>query len=167
MEKYNYTEEEIINYVNGEKVYSDFLNELEVNSNLQKKISSLRNDLFLMENIEDSNMFKELRKKSIINIKNNIVDYMLYFSRVSPLNARGNNDNKKIETYIYNNIEIEKNDDIFYINIRDIKKYCIIQHNGEKIVNIFGENDNYSTLLKEGTYFIKIDDYECNINISR
>ena len=59
MSKYNYTEEEIINYVNGIKVSDDFLQELESNADLQREVSSLKNDLFLMENIEDSNMLKD------------------------------------------------------------------------------------------------------------
>ena len=39
MSKYNYTEEEIINYVNGIKVSDDFLKELESNTDLQKEVS--------------------------------------------------------------------------------------------------------------------------------
>ena len=160
--KYNYTEEEIINYVNGLKVSDDFLNELELNTELQRKVSSLKNDLFIMENIDDSNMFNEVRKKSIINIKNNVIDYMLYFSRISPLISRGNNEN---EIYIYNNIEISKSNDEYYLNIRNIKNWCIIDYNGEKIVNIIGEKNDYSLNLKKGNYNIKVDNYESNINI--
>lgn len=162
MKKYDYTEYEIINYVNNLKTSDNFLKELETNTELQKKVTSLKNDLFLMENIEDSNIFKELKRKSIINIKNGFADYLLYFSIAAPLNARGDEINN---TYIYKNIEIKKNNDEYYINIRNIKNWCIIEYNGEKIVNITGEKDIYSANLKNGFYNIKADDYECDINI--
>ena len=148
---YNYTEEEIINYVNGIKVSDEFINELEINTDLQREVSSLRNDIFIME-----------KKKSVINIKNNEVDYMLYFSRVTPLLSRGSNENEK---YIYNNIEISKNGNEYHINIKDIKNWCIIDYNGEKIVNIIGQKDNYSMFLKKGKYNIKVDDYESSITV--
>ena len=160
--KYNYTEEEIINYVNGIKVSDEFINELEINTDLQREVSSLRNDIFIMENVKDSEMFNEEKKKSVINIKNNEVDYMLYFSRVTPLLSRGSNENEK---YIYNNIEISKNGNEYHINIKDIKNWCIIDYNGEKIVNIIEQKDNYSMFLKKGKYNIKVDDYESSITV--
>ena len=43
-------------------------------------------------------------------------------------------------------------------NISNIKNWCVIEYNGEKIVNIFGERDNYSSNLKNGNYNIKVDD---------
>ena len=165
MNKYNYTEEEIINYVNGIKVSDDFLQELESNADLQREVSSLKNDLFLMENIEDSNMLKESKIKPIINIKDSIIDYMIYFSKLTPLASRGEEDNKIKDIYVYKNIEIYKSNDEYYINISNIKNWCVIEYNGEKIVNIFGERDNYSSNLKNGNYNIKVDDYEASINI--
>ena len=163
MDKNNYTEEEIINYVNGIKVSDNFLNMLETNEELQRKVSSLKNDLFIMENIEDSNMFIESKKKSAISIKDGIIDYMLYFSRISPMASRGDDNNNDI--YVYKNIEISKSGNEYFININDIKNWCVIEHNGEKIVNIFGQKYNYSAALKKGLYNIKIDNDECSINI--
>ncbi|MEI0549410.1 hypothetical protein R4K89_03740 [Brachyspira intermedia] len=165
MSKYNYTEEEIINYVNGIKVSDDFLQELESNADLQREVSSLKNDLFLMENIEDSNMLKESKIKPIINIKDSIIDYMLYFSKLTPLASRGEEDNKIKDIYVYKNIEIYKSDNQYYINISNIKNWCVIEYNGEKIVNIFGQKDNYSSELKNGNYNIKVDNDEVSINI--
>uniref|UniRef100_UPI003F4B2221 hypothetical protein n=1 Tax=Brachyspira catarrhinii TaxID=2528966 RepID=UPI003F4B2221 len=165
MSKYNYTEEEIINYVNGIKVSDDFLQELESNADLQREVSSLKNDLFLMENIEDSNMLKESKIKPIINIKDSIIDYMLYFSKLTPLASRGEEDNKIKDIYVYKNIEIYKSDNQYYINISNIKNWCVIEYNGEKIVNIFGQKDNYSSELKNGNYNIKVDNDEISINI--
>ena len=165
MSKYNYTEEEIINYVNGIKVSDDFLQELESNADLQREVSSLKNDLFLMENIEDSNMLKESKIKPIINIKDSIIDYMLYFSKLTPLASRGEEDNKIKDVYVYKNIEIYKSDNQYYINISNIKNWCVIEYNDEKIVNIFGQKDNYSSELKKGNYNIKIDNDEISINI--
>ncbi|MEI0493808.1 hypothetical protein R4J09_00100 [Brachyspira intermedia] len=165
MSKYNYTEEEIINYVNGIKVSDDFLQELESNADLQREVSSLKNDLFLMENIEDSNMLKESKIKPIINIKDSIIDYMLYFSKLTPLASRGEEDNKIKDIYVYKNIEIYKSDNQYYINISNIKNWCVIEYNGEKIVNIFGQRDNYSSELKNGNYNIKVDNDEVSINI--
>ena len=165
MNKYNYTEEEIINYVNGIKVSDDFLKELELNADLQREVSSLKNDLFLMENIEDSNMLKESKIKPIINIKDSIIDYMLYFSKLTPLASRGEEDNKIKDIYVYKNIEIYKSDNQYYINISNIKNWCVIEYNGEKIVNIFGQRDNYSSELKNGNYNIKVDNDEVSINI--
>ena len=165
MSKYNYTEEEIINYVNGIKVSDDFLQELESNADLQREVSSLKNDLFLMENIEDSNMLKESKIKPVINIKDSIIDYMLYFSKLTPLASRGEEDNKIKDIYVYKNIEIYKSDNQYYININNIKNWCVIEYNGEKIVNIFGERNNYSSNLKNGNYNIKADDNEISINI--
>ena len=162
MDKYNYTEEEIINYVNGIKASDEFLKALEIDISLQKEVSSLKNDLFIMENVEDSDMFKESKQKSIINIRNNIIDYMLYFSKITPLASRGDKEN---EIYVFKNIEISKSNNEYYINISNIKNWCVIDYNGEKIVNIFGEKDNYSTTLKNGTYNIKVDNYECTVNI--
>lgn len=164
MGKYNYTEEEIINYVNGIEVSDDFLKALESNTDLQREVSSLKNDLFLMENIEDSNMFNESKRKSIMNIKEGIIDYMMYFSRLTPLASRGDNETK--ETYVYKNIEIYKNNDEYCINIINIKNWCVIKCNGENIVEIFGERENYSFVIsKKGNYTIKADDYEASINI--
>ncbi|MEI0557597.1 hypothetical protein [Brachyspira intermedia] len=165
MSKYNYTEEEIINYVNGIKVSDDFLQELESNADLQREVSSLKNDLFLMENIEDSNMLKESKIKPIINIKDSIIDYMLYFSKLTPLASRGEENNKIKDVYVYKNIEIYKSDNQYYINISNIKNWCVIEYNGEKIVNIFGQKDNYSSELKNGNYNIKLDNDEVSINI--
>ena len=165
MGKYNYTEEEIINYVNGIKVSDDFLQELESNADLQREVSSLKNDLFLMENIEDSNMLKESKIKPIINIKDSIIDYMIYFSKLTPLASRGEEDNKIKDIYVYKNIEIYKSDNQYYININNIKNWCVIEYNGEKIVNIFGQRDNYSSELKKGNYNIKLDNDEVSINI--
>lgn len=169
MNKYDYTEEEIINYVNGIKVSNEFLEELESNADLQKEVSTLKNDLFLMENIEDSNMLKESKIKSAINIKDGIIDYILYFSKLTPLASRGDDNNeedKKIkDIYLYKNIEIYKSGSEYYINISNIKNFCIIEHNGEKIVNILSKKDNYSYILKKGNYNIKADDYEASINI--
>ncbi|MEI0699309.1 hypothetical protein R4K92_10305 [Brachyspira intermedia] len=165
MSKYNYTEEEIINYVNGIKVSDDFLQELESNADLQREVSSLKNDLFLMENIEDSNMLKESKIKPIINIKDCIIDYMLYFSKLTPLASRGEEDNKIKDVYVYKNIEIYKSDNQYYINISNIKNWCVIEYNDEKIVNIFGQKDNYSSELKKGNYNIKADNDEISINI--
>ena len=163
-DKLKYYEEEIIKYLDGIKVSEEFLDELENNLELQMKVNKLKSDLFIMENVEDSEMFDLTEKKSSIKIKNNIVESMSFFSVMKPLEARGDNDNKN-ETYIFNNIEISKNGKEYYLNIRDIKNYCIIEFNKEKIVNISGKKDNYSMELKNGNYNIEVDGYESNINI--
>lgn len=166
-EKYD---KEIIKYVDGLKVSEEFLNELENNLELQTKVNNLKSDLFIMENIKDSEMFDITEKKSEIKIKNNIIESMSFFLKMKSLASRGdNNDNDEI--YIFNNIEISKNDKEYYLNIRDIKNYCIIEYgkkeeyNKEKIVNISGKKDNYSMELKNGNYNIKVDGCESNINI--
>lgn len=168
-EKYD---KEIIKYVDGFKVSEEFLNELENNLELQIKVNNLKSDLFIMENIKDSEMFDITEKKSEIKIKNNIIESMSFFLKMKPLASRGdNNENDNNEIYIFNNIEISKNDKEYYLNIRDIKNYCIIEYgkkeeyNKEKIVNISGKKDNYSMELKNGNYNIKVDGFESNINI--
>lgn len=168
-EKYD---KEIIKYVDGLKVSEEFLNELENNLELQTKVNNLKSDLFIMENIKDSEMFDITEKKSEIKIKNNIIESMSFFLKMKPLASRGdNNENDNNEIYIFNNIEISKNDKEYYLNIRDIKNYCIIEYgkkeeyNKEKIVNISGKKDNYSMELKNGNYNIKVDGFESNINI--
>lgn len=168
-EKYD---KEIIKYVDGLKVSEEFLNELENNLELQIKVNNLKSDLFIMENIKDSEMFDITEKKSEIKIKNNIIESMSFFLKMKPLASRGdNNENDNNEIYIFNNIEISKNDKEYYLNIRDIKNYCIIEYgkkeeyNKEKIVNISGKKDNYSMELKNGNYNIKVDGFESNINI--
>ena len=163
-EKLKYYEEEIIKYLDGIKVSEEFLDELENNLELQMKVNKLKSDLFVMENIKDSEMLDLTEKKSSIKIKNNKIESMSFFSIIKPLAARGYNDDKN-ETYIFNNIEINKNGKEYYLNIRDIKNYCIIEFNKEKIVNISGKKDNYSMELKNGNYNIKVDGYESNINI--
>ena len=163
-EKLKYYEEEIIKYLDGIKVSEEFLDELENNLELQIKVNKLKSDLFVMENIEDSEMLDLTEKKSSIKIKNNKIESMSFFSIMKPLAARGDNDDKN-ETYIFNNIEINKNGKEYYLNIRDIKNYCIIEFNKEKIVNISGKKDNYSMELKNGNYNIKLDGYQSNINI--
>ena len=163
-EKLKYYEEEIIKYLDGIKVSEEFLDELENNLELQMKVNKLKSDLFVMENIKDSEMLDLTEKKSSIKIKNNIIESMSFFSIMKPLAARGDNDDKN-ETYIFNNIEINKNGKEYYLNIRDIKNYCVIEFNKEKIVNISGKKDNYSMELKNGNYNIKLDGYESNINI--
>ena len=163
-EKLKYYEEEIIKYLDGIKVSEEFLDELENNLELQIKVNKLKSDLFVMENIKDSEMLDLTPKKSSIKIKNNIIESMAFFSITKPLASRGDNDYKN-ETYIFNNIEINKNGKEYYLNIRDIKNYCVIEFNKEKIINISGEKDNYSMELKNGNYNIKVDGYESNINI--
>lgn len=163
-EKLKYYEEEIIKYLDGIKVSEEFLDELENNLELQMKVNKLKSDLFVMENIKDSEMLDLTEKKSSIKIKNNIIESMSFFSIMKPLAARGDNDDKN-ETYIFNNIEINKNGKEYYLNIRDIKNYCVIEFNKEKIVNISGKKDNYSMELKNGNYNIKLDGYQSNINI--
>lgn len=166
MDKYNYTEEEIINYVNSLKVSDDFLNELESNTELQKMVANMKNDLFIMENTEDSNMLQYSNNKPFISIKNSAADYILYFTRLTQAPSRGSNHKNEVnDIYIYKNIEVGKNKEEYYININNIKNRCIIEYNGEKTVNITGEKDNYFSSLKNGSYNIKIDNYECNINI--
>lgn len=168
-EKYD---KEIIKYVDGLKVSEEFLSELENNLELQTKVNNLKSDLFIMENIKDSEMFDITEKKSEIKIKNNIIESMSFFLKMKSLASRGdNNENDNNEIYIFNNIEISKNDKEYYLNIRDIKNYCIIEYgkkeeyNKEKIVNISGKKDNYSMELKNGNYNIKVDGFESNINI--
>ena len=163
-EKLKYYEEEIIKYLDGIKVSEEFLDELENNLELQMKVNKLKSDLFVMENIKDSEMLDLTEKKSSIKIKNNMIESMSFFSIMKPLAARGDNDDKN-ETYIFNNIEINKNGKEYYLNIRDIKNYCVIEFNKEKIVNISGKKDNYSMELKNGNYNIKLDGYQSNINI--
>lgn len=160
-EKY---EEEILKYIDGLKVSKEFLNELENNFELQIKVNNLKSDLFLTKNIKDSEMFDITERISKINIKNNIIESMAFFSKIKPIAARGNKEDDN-ETYIFNNIEICKNNGEYYLNIRDIKNYCIIEYNKEKIVNISGEKDNYSMELKNGNYNIKVDNCQANINI--
>lgn len=163
-EKIKYYEEEIIKYLDGIKVSEEFLDELENNLELQIKVNNLKSDLFIMENINDSEMFDLTEKKSSIKIKNNIIESISFFLVMKPLAARGNKEEDN-ETYIFNNIEINKNGKEYYLNIRDIKNYCIIEYNKEKIVNLSGKKDNYSMELKKGNYNIKSDGYESNINI--
>ena len=161
-EKLKYYEKEVIKYIDGIKASKEFLNELENNPELQMKVNKLKSDLFIMENINDSEMFDLTERKSSIKIKNNKIESMSFFSIMKPLAVRGDDKN---EIYIFNNIEINKNDKEYYLNIRDIKDYCIIEFNKEKIINISGEKDNYSMELKNGNYNIKVDGYESNINI--
>lgn len=161
-EKLKYYEKEVIKYIDGIKASKEFLNELENNPELQMKVNKLKSDLFIMENINDSEMFDLTERKSSIKIKNNKIESMSFFSIMKPLAVRGDDKN---EIYIFNNIEINKNDKEYYLNIRDIKNYCVIEFNKEKIINISGEKDNYSMELKSGNYYIKVDGYESNINI--
>ena len=153
-EKLKYYEKEVIKYIDGIKASKEFLNELENNPELQMKVNKLKSDLFIMENINDSEMFDLTERKSSIKIKNNKIESMSFFSIMKPLAVRGDDKN---EIYIFNNIEINKNDKEYYLNIRDIKNYCVIEFNKEKIINISGEKDNYSMELKNGNYNIKVD----------
>ena len=156
-------EEDIIRYVSGLEVSKEFLSLLENDVNIQKRVNSLRFDLFVMENIEDSDMFEKSINKASIKIKNGIIDSFNYFSILTPLLSRGENNTEK--SYIYKNIEISKYENEYYLNIRDIKKYCIIHKNKEEIVNIFSDKDSYELKLDNGDYNIKTDYYECDINI--
>uniref|UniRef100_UPI003D7DE096 hypothetical protein n=1 Tax=Brachyspira sp. TaxID=1977261 RepID=UPI003D7DE096 len=121
-EKIKYYEEEIIKYLDGIKVSEEFLDELENNLELQIKVNNLKSDLFIMENINDSEMFDLTEKKSSIKIKNNIIESISFFLVMKPLAARGNKEEDN-ETYIFNNIEINKNGKEYYLNLRDIKNY--------------------------------------------
>ena len=116
-------EEEIIRYVSGLEVSKEFLSLLENDINIQNRVNSLRFDLFVMENIEDSDMFEKSINKASIKIKNGIIDSFNYFSILTPLLSRGEENTEK--SYIYKNIEISKYENEYYLNIRDIKKYCI------------------------------------------
>ncbi|ADK31851.1 hypothetical protein [Brachyspira pilosicoli] len=156
-------EEEIIRYVSGLDVSKEFLSLLENDINIQNRVNSLRLDLFVMENIEDSNMFEKSINKASIKIKNGIIESFNYFSILTPLLSRGENVTEK--TFIYKNIEISKYENEYYLNIRDIKKYCIIHKNKEEIINIWGDKESYELKLDNGNYNIKTDYYECDINI--
>lgn len=157
-------EEEIIKYVSGLEVSKEFLLLLENDINIQNRVNSLRFDLFVMENIEDSNMFEKSINKASIKIKNGIIESFNYFSILTPLLSRGENNNTE-KTYIYKNIEISKYENEYYLNIRDMKKYCIIHKNKEEIINIWGDKESYELKLDNGNYNIKTDYYECDINI--
>ena len=130
-------EEEIIKYVSGLEVSKEFLSLLENDIDIQNRVK--RFDLFVMENIEDSNMFEKSINKASIKIKNGIIESFNYFSILTPLLSRGENDTEK--TFIYKNIEISKYENEYYLNIRDIKKYCIIHKNKEEIINIWGDKE--------------------------
>ena len=156
-------EEEIIRYVSGLEVSKEFLFLLENDINIQNRVNSLRFDLFVMENIEDSDIFEKSISKASIKIKNAIIESFNYFSVLTPLLSRGENDTEK--SYLYKNIEISKYENEYYLNIRDIKKYCIIHKNKEEIVNIWGDKESYELKLDNGNYNIKTDYYECDINI--
>ncbi|WP_157149988.1 hypothetical protein [Brachyspira sp. SAP_772] len=156
-------EEEIIRYVSDLEVSKEFLSLLENDINIQNRVNSLRFDLFVMDNIEDSNMFEKSINKASIKIKNGIIDSFNYFSILTPLLSRGENNTEK--SYIYKNIEISKYENEYYLNIRDIKKYCIIHKNKEEIINIWGDKESYELKLVDGDYNIKTDYYECDINI--
>ena len=156
-------EEDIIRYVSGLEVSKEFLSLLENDVNIQKRVNSLRFDLFVMENIEDSDMFEKSINKASIKIKNGIIDSFNYFSILTPLLSRGENNTEK--SYIYKNIEISKYENEYYLNIIDIKKYCIIHKNKEEIINIWGDKESYELKLDSGDYNIKTDYYECDINI--
>ena len=156
-------EEEIIRYVSGLEVSKEFLSLLENDINIQNRVNSLRFDLFVMENIEDSDIFEKSISKASIKIKNAIIESFNYFSVLTPLLSSGENDTEK--SYLYKNIEISKYENEYYLNIRDIKKYCIINKNKEEIVNIWGNKESYELKLDNGDYNIKTDYYECDINI--
>ncbi|MBW5382199.1 hypothetical protein E6A46_02445, partial [Brachyspira pilosicoli] len=72
-------EEEIIKYVSGLEVSKEFLSLLENDIDIQNRVNSLRFDLFVMENIEDSNMFEKSINKASIKIKNGIIESFNYF----------------------------------------------------------------------------------------
>ena len=116
-----YEEEEILKYIDGLKVSKEFLNELENNFEIQIKVNNLKSDLFLTKNIKDSEMFDITERISEINIKNNIIESMAFFSKIKPLEARGDKEDDN-EIYIFNNIEIGKNNGEYYLNIRKISK---------------------------------------------
>lgn len=153
--------DEILRYVSNLKVSKDFLNELEVNKDLQIEVTNLKNDLFIMENVSDSDMFLNTYKKPEIVVKDNIIESFTLFFRNTPLLARGNNSNT---TYISDNVEVSVMDTKTYINIKSIIKSCIIKYNNDILVET--SNSTYSTHLeKKGNYTIIVDNKEYSIII--
>lgn len=155
-------EEDIMRYSDGLSVSKEFLKALEHNVSLQASVLTIKSDMYFIKNIEDSPMFNFIEKKSGIVVRNNIIDYITAFVKITPLLARGEGE---VSVYSFKNIEFIIERGIYTLNINKIKKWCVIEKNGKKIVNIFSKKENYSIEIERGDYLVKVDDIESRIKI--
>lgn len=163
-------EDEVLKYVEGKKVSNSFLDRLEKDLELQRKVTLLKDDLMLMDRLNDSSMFHSIKEKPRIVIKNNSVIEYAFFTFVTPLTVRSVNEikNKTEEKkdniiYSYKNIEVTIIDGKTLLYINKIKNILKIYKDKKIILNIEANYDNYSIVLKKGNYVVEVDSYTSDI----
>lgn len=155
-------DEYLLKYVEGLKVSASFKKMLDNDINLQKKVMEIKSDLYMMEKIKDSKMYKEREKKASIKIKNNLVEYIKSFTLLTPLTSRNANTRTKI--YYFQNASILIKGNIISLNIDKIETSLVILKDDVEIINASSLKE-YSTNLEKGNYTIVLDDTTLNIDI--
>lgn len=156
-------EKELLRYIEGLSVSKEFLEALEDDPILQKKVTELKSDIYFMEHINDSDMLNLIDKKASIEIENGNAGFISAFMRITPLPSRGEDDNLSI--YTYRNIELIIRNKTYKINISNIKMWCIIEKDGKKIVNIMSKKDGYDMEISKGQYIVKVDGLEAKLTV--
>lgn len=151
---------EILKYAEGKKVSNKFLSRLQKDIKLQKEVTELKNDILLMEKLENSPMFNLIKEKSRLVIKNNSIIENILFSFTTPLTARSaeiNKNKKENIIYSFKNIEINIINNEVILHINKIQNYLKIQKDKKEILNIEAGYNYYRSLLEKGYYFIDTD----------
>ena len=160
---------DILLFIENKKTSDEFKEILKTDTKLQEYVLSLKLDISNMENIKDSPLQKNIIKsKARITIEKkdafHITDIFL-FTKLSLLEARSN-ENKNLEIYTFNNIEIHAGINDVKLIVHKINNKLTIEKNDKIITNISKTNKLYFKELESGYYNIMLDDYQCSININ-
>ena len=165
-EKY---ENDILLFIENKKTSDEFQERLKTDTKLQEYILSLKLDISNMENIKDSPLQKNIIKSDArITIEKkdtfHITDIFL-FTKLSLLEARSD-ENKNLEIYTFNNIEIHVSKNDVKLIAQKINTNLSIEKNEKIIANINKTDKSYFKNLESGDYNIILDNYKCSISIN-
>lgn len=167
--KYKHFEKEIYNYAEGKKISAAFLKALEEDPALWRYAQTLRDDMMLMENVDDAISYKralpEERIVFSLTRKGFEIIQQAGFSVLTPAFARGTHSSTRL---ISETIEIQKTDSThFTLIIFSVKNHCALWQKKRRIYEKHGAAENLRiTNLEKGKYHLIVDKKEIPIHCS-
>lgn len=169
----DYTEE-IMRYIDGLGISKEFENSIKKDKKLAKKVATLKQDMFLMNKVANSNlMSSSSEKRSYITIEyiKNAINEFEYITKtkigfISALAMPSRNIAKEKQKDIYTcgNIEVAIKNKKVYLKINNIKGTCVIK----KGKDIFVKTKSKKTLemeLDSAIYTVDVDGHRSKIKI--
>lgn len=159
-------EEELLNklmlYAEGKEVSDEFLTKLEANPELQAELAKLKSDLFFMENVDDSSMFRAPKERklsfSLSEGINRIIEN-IGFTQLTLQTARGDEVARE-KTLCAENLEVEfAKDGGFTITAYDVENSFVVEKEGKDILRSSKRSERIcSPLLQKGSYTVSVDE---------